>query len=128
MDRRSIDRPDWHRILEKTMYRKPVRIDGHEGLAHILIMDAVREPLIKRGVAIVQQGYTWLQIALRDIGLDPVKIDGVYGELTIQAVAAYQEIILMKRGGNVRVDSAVLFVDMRIIGGYNITPGHGLRT
>ena len=35
----------------------------------------------------------YMQIALRDIGLDPVKIDGVYGELTIQAVAAYQEII-----------------------------------
>ena len=66
MDKRSIDRPDWSRILKRTMHRKPVCIDGHEGLAHILIMDEVKEPLIKNDIPIVQQDYTWLQIALRD--------------------------------------------------------------
>ncbi len=66
MDIRSIDRPNWNRILKRTMHRRPVCIDGHEGLAHILIMDEVREPLVKNGITIVEQGMTWLQIALRD--------------------------------------------------------------
>lgn len=35
----------------------------------------------------------YMQIALKQAGFDPVKIDGVYGELTIQAVAAYQQAI-----------------------------------
>lgn len=66
MDIRSIDRPNWGRILKRTMHRRPISIDGHEGLAHILIMDEIREPLVKNGITIVAQGMTWLQIALRD--------------------------------------------------------------
>ena len=66
MDRRSIDRPDWSRIIRRTMHRKQVCIDGHEGLAHILIMDEIREPLVKNGITIVEKDMTWLQIALRD--------------------------------------------------------------
>ena len=66
MDRRSIDRPDWSRIVKRTMHRRPVSIDGHAGLAHILIMDEIREPLVKNGITIVAKDMTWLQIALRD--------------------------------------------------------------
>ena len=35
----------------------------------------------------------YMQMMLRKLGFDPVKVDGVYGELTIQAVAAYQKAI-----------------------------------
>ena len=35
----------------------------------------------------------YMQKALKEAGFDPVKIDGVYGELTVQAVAAYQQVI-----------------------------------
>ncbi|MCR5004925.1 MAG: DUF402 domain-containing protein [Clostridiales bacterium] len=66
MDTRSIDRPDWSRILKRTMHRRPICVDGHEGLAHILIMDEIIEPLVKNGITIVSKDMTWLQIALRD--------------------------------------------------------------
>ncbi len=35
----------------------------------------------------------YMQMMLRKLGFDPVKVDGVYGELTVQAVAAYQKAI-----------------------------------
>ena len=36
---------------------------------------------------------TYMQQQLRRLGYDPVKIDGIYGTMTIQAVAEYQEAI-----------------------------------
>jgi len=35
----------------------------------------------------------YMQIKLKQIGFDPVKIDGKYGDLTVEAVAAYQKAI-----------------------------------
>ena len=36
---------------------------------------------------------TYMQMMLRKLGYDPIKIDGIYGELTIKAVAEYQKAI-----------------------------------
>ena len=34
-----------------------------------------------------------LQYALKKAGYDPVKIDGIYGDMTVSALAAYQKAI-----------------------------------
>ena len=70
MDIREINRSNWKRILKKRMYCRPCSITlpsgKKQGLAHILVMDEVREPLAKNGITIVEKGYTWLQIALKE--------------------------------------------------------------
>ena len=71
MDRRDLRRSDWRRITRRRYVCRPCARDGIEGVAALIAIDAVSEPLtVDDGhggrVVIADAGYTWLQFAPKD--------------------------------------------------------------
>lgn len=70
MKLRTLSRSEWTRILEREYTVRPFASGGYEGYESLLVMKKIREPLkVKSGheyVTIVEQGYSWLQIAAKD--------------------------------------------------------------
>ena len=68
---KDMRRSDWSRIRSRRYVSRPCRFHGREGRVSLLVMDEVSEPLIVRDAGeelnIVEQGYAWVQIALREL-------------------------------------------------------------
>lgn len=68
--RKDMQRSDWHRILEREYRWKECSYHGKRGIASVLMLKQITEPLTIRyehgDVTIVNKGDTWVQIALED--------------------------------------------------------------
>ena len=68
--RKDMQHLGWFRILEKRYISKEIVIDNNPGVVSLNIWDKAKEPLIvsnsKYDVKIVDNGYRWIQIALKD--------------------------------------------------------------
>ena len=70
MAMKDMRRSDWSRILSRRYVSRPCRFRGREGRAGLLVIDEITEPLTVRDAGeelnIVERGYAWVQIALKD--------------------------------------------------------------
>lgn len=67
---KDMRRSDWSRILSRQYVSRPCRFRGREGRVSLLVIEEAAEPLVVRDAGeelnIVEQGYAWVQIALKD--------------------------------------------------------------
>lgn len=66
-----MQRSDWRRVTKRAYACRPVEINGHSGAAGLLVLQELTAPLTitypHGAVKIADRGYSWLQIALRDV-------------------------------------------------------------
>ena len=71
MARKDMRRSDWHRITRRRYLARPVSLAGREGVAGLLLVEAVTAPLRVKGafgdLTIADAGYSWLEIALNGV-------------------------------------------------------------
>ena len=70
MAMKDMRRSDWSRILSRRYASRPCRFRGREGRVSLLVIEEAAEPLIVRDAGeelnIVERGYAWVQIAMKD--------------------------------------------------------------
>lgn len=70
MQRKDMRRTDWKRILKRDYVAMPCSFQGIDGIASLIWIHQITKPLtVQNGdhqVTIVDEGMSWLQIALRD--------------------------------------------------------------
>ena len=64
--RKDMRRTDWHRILQRKYTCAECSYQGMQGIASVLLLQKVTQPLIIEGVTLAKEGDTWLQLAFRD--------------------------------------------------------------
>ena len=64
--RKDMRRTDWHRILQRKYACAECSYQGMQGIASVLLLQKVTQPLIIEGVTLAKEGDTWLQLAFRD--------------------------------------------------------------
>ena len=67
---RTMSRKDWRGVLERRQTSLPFRYEGEDGVMSLLEIRSIAAPLVKqyggRAVVIADEGYSWVQAALRD--------------------------------------------------------------
>ena len=70
MAMKDMRRSDWSRILSRRYASRPCRFRGREGRVSLLVIEEAAEPLIVQDAGeelnIVERGYAWVQIAMKD--------------------------------------------------------------
>ena len=70
MKRKYMKREEWHRMLQREYRCVPCEFEGMEGFVSILVLKKVTEPLYvadeDKMVLIADNGYSWVQVALKD--------------------------------------------------------------
>lgn len=70
MAMKDMRRSDWSRILSRQYASRPCRFRGREGRVSLLVIEEAAGPLAVQDAGeelnIVEQGYAWVQIALKD--------------------------------------------------------------
>lgn len=68
--RKDMQHKDWFRIIKKQYISREIQIDNYHGVVSLNIWEQIAEPLFvnnsKYDVKILDNGYKWIQIALRD--------------------------------------------------------------